>query len=342
MTERILVVDDEAVNRELLEAILAQEGFEVELVTDGPAALVQATALPPDLVLLDILMPGMSGLEVCQRLKGEPATAEVPIIVVSAAGQMATKEAALMSGADDFLTKPVRPDDLRARVAAMLKVRRIRRDLDRTLAYLHELEAVRHVQRHRASSQHVGDERLGPSPVPTPMPVLLVDDEALTRDFYEALLTEHGFRVFAAGSGAEGLELAQQHPIDAAILDIVMPEMSGIEFLEHLHKRDPDLPVIMLTGHPTSQSAIAALKLGAFDFIVKGLDLSLVVLAVHRAIRHRREIRGKNAELERLRTRIGEFERNQHVPTVEAVPSNAQAWSWGKGRPGSARGTIQH
>ncbi len=153
------------------------------------------------------------------------------------------------------------------------------------------------------------DVQLEASPPPIPMRVLLVDDDALTLEYYGSLLTEHGFQVFAAHSGAHGLELAQQYPLDAAVLDIVMPDMSGIELLERLHQQDPDLPVIMLPGHPTSQNAIAALKFGALDFIVKGLDHSLVILAVHRAIRHRREILGKNEELERLRTRIGELEK---------------------------------
>ncbi len=308
MTERILLVDDEAVNRELLEAILVQEGLEVELAADGATALAQATAHPPDLILLDILMPGMSGLEVCQQLKQAPVTGQVPIIMVTAVGQVATKEASLTSGADDFVTKPIRPEDLRARVGAMLKVRRIRRELDRTLAYLHELEAARHAQRQQSLAQLVPDELPKPSPL-TPMPVLLVDDEALTREFYGDLLVEHGFQVFAASSGAEALELAQTRCLDAVVLDIVMPEMSGLEVLERLRAQDPDLPVIMLTGHATSQNAIAALKLGAFDFIVKGLDHSLVVLAVHRAIRHRREIRKKDEEIERLRARVAELER---------------------------------
>ncbi len=308
MAERILVVDDEAINRELLEAILAQEGFAVELAADGPTALAQATAAPPALVLLDILMPGMSGLEVCRRLKETPATSDVPILVVTAVGQVTTKEAALTSGADDFLTKPVRPDDLRARVAAMLKVRRIRLELDRTLAYLHELDAARHAQRHRVLATLVAGQRAEAVSTPTPLPVLLVDDEALTREFYTDLLAEHGFHVFAASSGAEGLDLAQNYPVDTAILDIMMPEMSGLEVLERLHAQDPDLPVIMLTGRPTSQNAIAALRLGAFDFIVKGLEHNLVVLAVHRAIRHRRETLQKKEEIARLQARIRELE----------------------------------
>lgn len=149
MAERILVVDDEGTNRDLLEAILSRDGYQVELFADAASALAQALEAPPDLILLDLLMPGMDGLEACERLKRNPATSGIPVIVVTAVGQMATKELALTSGADDFVVKPVQPDDLRTRVAAMLRMRRVRTDLDRTLAYLHELEAARYAQRRR-------------------------------------------------------------------------------------------------------------------------------------------------------------------------------------------------
>jgi len=91
---------------------------------------------------------------------------------------------------------------------------------------------------------------------------------------------------------------------------VMMPGMSGLEVLAQLHGRDPDLPVIMLTAHANSRNAIAALKLGAFDFIVKGLEHELVALAVHRAIRHRRDTLNRKRENERLRARIAELEGN--------------------------------
>ncbi len=307
MAERVLVVDDEAGNRELLEAILTEDGYRVEQADNGVRALAQATAAPPDLILLDLMMPGMNGFEVCQRLKQDPATASVPVIVVTALAQIKDKEAALTSGADDFLTKPVNTEDLRTRVAAMLKVRGIRQELDRTLAYLHELHAATHAQRRAALATLVAAAPPAPSP-PTLLPILLVDDEALTRDFYGDLLSEHDFRVFAASNGSDALELARQHPLEAVILDIMMPGMSGLEVLERLHAQDPDLPLIMLTAHPSSQNAIAALKLGAFDFIVKGLQHDLVVLAVHRAVRHRHETLARLQEIARLRARIAELE----------------------------------
>lgn len=308
MPERVLVVDDEAVNRELLEAILIGEGYEVVMASDGSSALAEIQAHPPDLILLDLLMPGMHGLEVCQRLKQETATARIPVIVVTAVGQITAKEAALTNGADDFVTKPFQPADLRARVQAMLKVRQIRQELDRTLAYLHELETERRAQRRQALVQAGAGPVPERSDGPTRIPVLLVDDEVMTREFYGDLLTEHGFGVLAASSGSEALSFIASKPVEAVVLDIVMPEVSGLEVLEMLRWQDPDLPVIMLTGHATSQNAMAALKLGAFDFIVKGLDPALVVMAIYRAVRHRRNALEHREEIVRLRARIQELE----------------------------------
>lgn len=305
MGERILIVDDEPGSREVLEAMVTQAGFDVAQVADGPAALTHIAETPPDLILLDVLMPGMSGLEVCQRLKRDPATSAIPIIVVTAVGEMAVKEDALRSGADDFLTKPVQSDDLQARVSAMLKVRRFRADIDRTLAYIHELETARHAQRRTSLTQLFAWAPPEP-PQAARAAVLLVDDEALSRDFYGDLFAEHGFQVFAVGSGAETLEVAQRMPLDAVVLDIVMPGMSGLEVLDRLRRHDPDLPVVMLTAHPNSQNSIASLKLGAFDFIAKGFDHNLVIFTLHRAVRHRREMRRLREENELLRARLAE------------------------------------
>jgi DNA-binding response OmpR family regulator len=143
MPERILVVEDEEVNQLVLEALLAREGYTVDLASDGPTALGQIAHHPPDLVLLDLGLPGISGMEICQGLKQNVRTASIPIIIVTAEGQMLTKEMAVASGADDFVTKPIRPDDLRTRVGAMLRVRHVPDDLPRTLEYLRELDAAR-------------------------------------------------------------------------------------------------------------------------------------------------------------------------------------------------------
>jgi DNA-binding response OmpR family regulator len=316
MPERILVVDDEEGNRELAAAVLARAGYQVAQAADGPEALAAVAAAPPALVLLDLMMPGMDGLEVCRRLRAAPATAGLPVIVVTAYGTQAAKETALTSGVDDFVVKPFAARDLLDRVGALLRVRDVRHELDRTLAYLQEMDAVRHGHRRAALEQTLAPAA-GPGPAPArraAVPVLLVDDGDMTRRFYADLLTEHGYDVAAAASGPAALALLASHPVEVVVLDIVMPGMSGLEVLQRLQAERPGLPVIILTGHPTSQNAIAALKLGAVDFIVKGLDPALVALAVHRAVQRGREARAAQAETARLRAQVAALEGRPPTP----------------------------
>ena len=228
----------------------------------------------------------------------------MPIIVVTSVGQIVTKETVLTRGADDFVTKPVQPDDIRTRVCALLRVRRVKEDLARTLAYIQELEAARHAQRRIALAEARGDEGVGRSSGGQPVAILLVDDEPLARTYFTDLLTEQGFQVIVAASGAEALDLARRHPIEAAIVDVVMPGMSGLEVMEQLQARDAELPVIMLTGHPASLYSLAAMKMGAFDFVTKGVSPHLVGLSVHRAVRHRRAVVSLRDEISALRVQL--------------------------------------
>jgi two-component system, OmpR family, alkaline phosphatase synthesis response regulator PhoP len=138
---RVLVVDDNAQNRELLGAFLESIPVLVEMAEDGVEALQQIAANPPDLILLDIMMPRMSGFEVCRKLKSHPATRDIPVIMVTALNEMGDIERAVDCGTDDFLSKPVNRIELVTRVKNLLQVRHLKNELERTLQYLSELEA---------------------------------------------------------------------------------------------------------------------------------------------------------------------------------------------------------
>ena len=137
---RILVVDDDQQNVELLEAYLTGAGYQVLRALDGASALKQVADGNPDLVLLDIMMPDISGYEVCRRLKKDPASSRIPVLMVTALGAMKDIEKGIESGTDDFLTKPVNRLELLARVRSLMRVSHLQSELDRTLAYLRELE----------------------------------------------------------------------------------------------------------------------------------------------------------------------------------------------------------
>ena len=117
----VLVVDDLVINVEVLEAKLSKEGFDTVHAFSGPSALEAAERELPDLVLLDAMMPEMDGLEVCRRLKGNPKTAQIPVIVLTALSGSEDRWQAFAAGANDFLTKPFRDDVLLTRVHFMLR-----------------------------------------------------------------------------------------------------------------------------------------------------------------------------------------------------------------------------
>ena len=117
---RILVVDDEPHIRRVLSAVLGDRGFEIEMASDGVEGLDEFNARDFDLVILDLMMPGASGLEILSRIRSDPQRSETPVIILTAKGQDTDREAALAGGANDFLTKPFSPKKLIARIEEIL------------------------------------------------------------------------------------------------------------------------------------------------------------------------------------------------------------------------------
>ena len=136
----VLIVDDNDQNLELLHAYLDELGGEVRVAHDGLEAIESIAACAPDIVLLDIMMPRMSGFQVCEKLKKDPKTRDIPIIMVTALNEVGDVERAIDAGADDFLTKPVNKLELLTRVRSLLRVRQLKRQLD---AAVSEVRAMR-------------------------------------------------------------------------------------------------------------------------------------------------------------------------------------------------------
>jgi two-component system alkaline phosphatase synthesis response regulator PhoP len=139
-TPIVLVVDDNIQNLELLKVYLEDVDCQTIPARDGPEALEIIAKDPPDLILLDVMMPKMSGFEVCKRIKNDPKTSDIPVIMVTALNEFGDIERAIDSGTDDFLSKPVNKLELLTRIKTMLKLKHLTDKLERTLAYLSEIE----------------------------------------------------------------------------------------------------------------------------------------------------------------------------------------------------------
>ncbi|MDY0357367.1 MAG: response regulator [Sedimentisphaerales bacterium] len=136
----ILIVDDNAQNLELIQAYLEDVECRTVVACDGIEALDVVARTKPDLVLLDVMMPKMSGFEVCRRLKNDSATSDIPVIMVTALNEFRDIERGIDSGTDDFVSKPVNRLELLTRVRTMLKLKHLSDTLQRTMAYLSEVE----------------------------------------------------------------------------------------------------------------------------------------------------------------------------------------------------------
>src|SRR5207253_2530302 len=180
---RILVVDDTPRNIKVMEASLAPRGYAISGVTSGAAALHEIATQPPDLVLLDVIMPGMDGFEVCRRLRAEPATHLLPVVMITASGDQ-EKVSALEAGADDFVQKPFNQAELLARVASLLRIKTYHDTIQRQAAELAEWNQTlaARVQDQVAELERLGRLRRFLSPQ---VAALLVSAEG------EALLESH-------------------------------------------------------------------------------------------------------------------------------------------------------
>ncbi|HEY7239325.1 MAG TPA: response regulator [Burkholderiales bacterium] len=149
---RVLVVDDDCEMAALLGRIIACEGMDADLVHDGAAAIASIAGAPPDLVLLDVMLPGENGFEVCRRLKNDPLTALIPVVLVTALEDRESRVLGIEAGADDFLHKPVRREELMARVKTLRRLHETRRELEarRLAAEIEHKEAL-----HKALSRYV-------------------------------------------------------------------------------------------------------------------------------------------------------------------------------------------
>ena len=137
---RVLIADDNPQGAELLEAYLSDSQYELRIACDGEETLNMVKTWAPDLILLDIMMPRISGFEVCKRLRADPATADMVVLMITALDQPSDIDRAVEAGTDEFLSKPINKSELILRVRSLLRTRQYKRELERALAYIEAVE----------------------------------------------------------------------------------------------------------------------------------------------------------------------------------------------------------
>jgi two-component system cell cycle response regulator len=272
MTARVLIVDDLLPNIKLLEARLSAEYFDVVSATNGPQALELCRDGRCDIVLLDVMMPGMDGFEVCTRLKADPRTMHLPVVMVTALDQPADRVRGLECGADDFLTKPVDEMALIARV----------RSLTRLKIMLDELRARANTSANLGlASREPNDGERGR--------ILLVEDRASSserivaalRDFHDVEIESHP---------QEALFRAAENNYELVVVSLNLTDFDALRLCSQLRslERTRSIPILLLADLEDRQRVLRGLDLGVNDYIVRPIDRNELLARVRTQLRRKR------------------------------------------------------
>ena len=257
MTARILVVDDIEANVRLLDAKLSAEYYDVISATDGVTALAMAAAEKPDIILLDVMMPGMDGFQVCRRLKEDQATRHIPVVLITALDGRSDRIVGLEAGADEFLTKPIDDVVLFARVRSLTRLKLV----------------IDELREREASGRRMGviggvASRLGG----TGGRVVIVDDnDRQSMRIMAELAVEHRPVI---EPNLEKAALAARGPVDLLILNTGAKAFDGLRFAASLRSDEAtrNLPILAIYDPDDRAKAVKALELGVNDILAKPID----------------------------------------------------------------------
>jgi two-component system cell cycle response regulator len=262
MSARILVVDDILPNVKLLEAKLKAEYYTVLTAYSGKEALEIIGRERPDLILLDIMMPEMDGFEVCRRIKANPETEHIPVVMVTALTDSADRVNGLQAGADDFLTKPLDDVALMARVRSLI---RLKMTMDEWRA-----------RENTATSLGVIDEAEGKTAEQVAANVLIIEDQDFESKRLVDTVEASGHYACLVSQGVDAIEQLNNKNFNVIILSLDVQnegDDGGLRLLSHLRSNDRSRSIpILMVSQDNSQKIARGLEIGAHDYIVRPID----------------------------------------------------------------------
>ncbi|MCB9964018.1 MAG: PleD family two-component system response regulator [Rhodospirillales bacterium] len=277
MSARILVVDDILPNIKLLEARLNSEYYDVLTATSGAEALEKVASDSPDMVLLDIMMPGMDGFEVCRKIKENPRTAHIPVVMVTALTEAEDRVRGLEAGADDFLSKPINDTALMARVRSLIRLK-ITVDEWR-------------VRENTANQLGVANDQVTAMKEPVEHArVLIIEDQDFEVEKLSGVLQRDRDDCIAAAGGAEAMRHIQAEPFDLVIVSLNLEEEDGLRLCSHLRSNEKTraTPIIMIGLEDGMDKIARGLEMGVHDYILRPVDRNEFLARARTQIRRKR------------------------------------------------------
>ncbi len=287
MTGRVLVVDDVPINRRLLRAKLEAEYFEVAEAESGPVALAQIAETPPDIVLLDVMMPEMDGFDVCRRIKSDARTAHIPVVMVTALSEVADRVKALECGADDFLTKPVNDLALFARARSLMR-----------LKMMMDEWRVRETATNRFELGNAGTVA---TVQPGKAAVLLIASPGESSRRITEVLGKDEDQVTLVLNSAEAQVATRLQHYDLAIVDFAIGTAECLRLCSQLRAQEQtrQVPILVIVNSIESPELAKALDIGATDYLVEPIDGSEVLARARTQVRRSRYYELLRANYER-------------------------------------------
>jgi two-component system cell cycle response regulator len=276
MTARVLVVDDIPANVKLLEARLSAEYFDVATAYSGAEALTVAERAECDIILLDVMMPDMDGFEVCRRLKANPATHHIPVVMVTALDQPSDRVRGLEAGADDFLTKPVTDVALVSRVRSLARLKMVTDEL--------RMRAV--------TSREIGiqsPERDAVTDTGRNGHILIVDDRPSSYErIVQTLSAEHAVDVEADPN--EALFHAAEGNYDLMIVSLGLKDFDGLRLCSQIRslERTRNVPILAVSEADNNARLVRGLEIGVNDYLLRPIDKNEMLARVRTQIKKKR------------------------------------------------------
>lgn len=277
MTGRILVVDDNPTNVKLLEARLSAEYYTVITADNGRDAIDICSRGECDIILLDVMMPEMSGFEVCRILKAEPETLHVPIVLLTALNGVQDRIEGLEAGADDFLTKPFRDLELMARVKSLLRVKLLVDELRMRAMTAHDVH------------MELLYERVFANPKPDEA-VLVVDDRESSASKIRSALMRAGYQVIIEPDPEKAMEYASQEDPILGIVNLDLKNYDGLRLCSQMRQleRTRNLPLLAISDEGEEKQLSRALEMGVNDFVSRPIETNELIARCKTQLRRRR------------------------------------------------------